>query len=596
MVGSSPFGPFSTPIQPHADSGSTLLSSLPPPTPPPLYVQEHLAPPAYSYGAGTSILLNDGTPSSNTYNTDRGADVTSHSDGTPQGILTKTDTAAPLNPDNDYGPSPVRRLFIGSEEESQGDSSAEPIVDTNPISIPQPSSPTLNHVSAPQSCATRSTILYPVNLPTITIHSVPLSTTPKMSKPLPLLSGFQSVPRSETQDTCLTPMRMDVEMFRTKRKRAESPQTAPAPPTPQKMTPSMRRTPPPTAPPKIPSLENSGVRTCDFTTVCKLGAGSFGEVFEVESKKTRQRYALKIYRKTSKSSSGKEYYNTKNLGQHVNIVQIYELWEENFHTHILVQLCPNGSLKQRLSQHIDTHLDPDSQDYHLPQDTVLRWCSWIAQGLAHMHRHQIMHLDIKPENCLFDAQDILKIADLGNSSHVKDRDKSEGDSAYMDQQCLKENYGYFCDIFSLGIMMFEIVTHYILPRTGEAFHLLRDGKVMFPSHHNWPYTRELEQLIEGMMNPEFSARPTAVQLLQHRLLVPYVTDSRTAQLVHVTRHLEFSSQTPVAPTATTSTITQPTTPETPSHPATPQVLSPTPSPPQTPTHPSTSYPLPNHNL
>ncbi|KAH3743220.1 hypothetical protein Pelo_15393 [Pelomyxa schiedti] len=43
---------------------------------------------------------------------------------------------------------------------------------------------------------------------------------------------------------------------------------------------------------------------------------------------------------------------------------------------------------------------------------------------------------------------------------------------------------------------------------------------MFPSHHNWPYTRELEQLIEGMMNPEFSARPTAVQLLQTSAACP----------------------------------------------------------------------------
>lgn len=102
----------------------------------------------------------------------------------------------------------------------------------------------------------------------------------------------------------------------------------------------------------------------------------------------------------------------------------------------------------------------------------------------------------------------------------------EGDSRYMSLELLNGSFTDLtkCDIFSLGISVYEIVTQIPLPANGEYWHQLRHE--LFPTHHTT--TKKLKTLevimteeeiaafmliLYEMMRNNASLRPTAAELL-----------------------------------------------------------------------------------
>merc|ERR1711957_231482 len=88
-------------------------------------------------------------------------------------------------------------------------------------------------------------------------------------------------------------------------------------------------------------------------------------------------------------------------------------------------------------------------------------------GLAHIHSYQVMHCDIKPENILVGRDGAYKIGDLGQSIACKAWDEQEGDACYLSRDLLESNPSTAADIFSFGIMLFEIKSGEPLPGSGE---------------------------------------------------------------------------------------------------------------------------------
>lgn len=68
----------------------------------------------------------------------------------------------------------------------------------------------------------------------------------------------------------------------------------------------------------------------------------------------------------------------------------------------------------------------------IPEKVVVSYLKAVLIGLASIHKHGILHLDIKPENLLFKGN-TLKIADFGLSraARIRSGDIEEGDSRYL---------------------------------------------------------------------------------------------------------------------------------------------------------------------
>ena len=72
---------------------------------------------------------------------------------------------------------------------------------------------------------------------------------------------------------------------------------------------------------------------------------------------------------------------------------------------IILEWCPGGSLQSLL-----TTFTP-----HLPLLSVVRYSYDILQGILYLHRHDILHRDIKPRNVLVTTSGQCKLADFGTS-------------------------------------------------------------------------------------------------------------------------------------------------------------------------------------
>ena len=53
-----------------------------------------------------------------------------------------------------------------------------------------------------------------------------------------------------------------------------------------------------------------------------------------------------------------------------------------------------------------------------PEEEIRRVMHMIMTGLHHIHVNKVVHRDLKPQNCMVDKQDQLRIIDFGLSKNV----------------------------------------------------------------------------------------------------------------------------------------------------------------------------------
>jgi len=111
-------------------------------------------------------------------------------------------------------------------------------------------------------------------------------------------------------------------------------------------------------------------------------------------------------------------------------------------------------------------------------------------GLEELHSQDIVHLDIKPENILKGKTGKFKLGDLGMSRFLtkisEDANIPEGDCRYLAQELLSKDVFAFlpdlkkCDIFSLGITAYELITLEELEKNGAEWRAFRNGSFQYP--------------------------------------------------------------------------------------------------------------------
>lgn len=147
---------------------------------------------------------------------------------------------------------------------------------------------------------------------------------------------------------------------------------------------------------------------------------------------------------------------------HPNIVTIYDAGDEHDLAYIAMEYLKGSDLVKHVKK-----------DNLLPLTKVLELMQQAADGLGYAHSLNVVHRDIKPANIMWDPEsDSLKITDFG-IARITDSSKTKtgmvlGTPSYMSpEQLAGKKIEGPSDLFSLGVMLFQMVTGQ-LPFKGDS--------------------------------------------------------------------------------------------------------------------------------
>lgn len=128
----------------------------------------------------------------------------------------------------------------------------------------------------------------------------------------------------------------------------------------------------------------------------------------------------------------------------------------------------------------------------------------LFQAVYHCHAQDIMHRDIKPDNIMITSDDEVRLIDFGFAAVSKARDQTEvaGTPYYMAPEMINHSYGKQSDIWSLGVILFTLVSGY-LPFQGddmeELYRKICNGDYHFDEEGFQHVSKECKDLISKLL-------------------------------------------------------------------------------------------------
>lgn len=202
------------------------------------------------------------------------------------------------------------------------------------------------------------------------------------------------------------------------------------------------------------------------------------------------------------------------LGDHPNVVTIYDLGEEGDQIYIVSQFMDGGDVAATLDAAPDERLSPDR---------ALEITAQIATALEHAHEKGIIHRDIKPENVWLTSDGTAKLGDFGMAmvstrTRITAAGMMIGTVNYMAPEIVLGNSREAdarADIYSLGSMLYEMLTG-LPPFEGDMDTVIKAhlNEVPEPPSKKAPgISAEIDSLVLWMLAKAPNDRPRSAQML-----------------------------------------------------------------------------------
>ena len=144
---------------------------------------------------------------------------------------------------------------------------------------------------------------------------------------------------------------------------------------------------------------------------------------------------------------------------HPNIVNVYDVGEDNGVYYIVMELVEGITLKEYIQKH--GRIEPKE---------AIDFAIQIAQGVQAAHEHHTIHRDIKPQNIILANNGTLKVTDFGiakAASSSTTTTNAMGSVQYISPEQARGGFSdERSDIYSLGITLYEMLTGHV-PFEGE---------------------------------------------------------------------------------------------------------------------------------
>ena len=252
----------------------------------------------------------------------------------------------------------------------------------------------------------------------------------------------------------------------------------------------------------------------------KIGKGKFGLVKCGINKETKQQVAIKIMAKKNMDKSDLELAKVEidilKIGQHPNIIKLYDIYENENYIYIIMEYCSGGDLLSYFEHY----------EYELKETRVCEIIHKLSMAIYYLHSYGIVHRDLKPENILMtdlSPEADIRLLDFGLSKIIGNEEKCTepyGTLSFVAPEVLQgKPYDKSVDLWSIGIITFLLLCGY-LPFDDKhsereiARQTIQDP-VPFESKIWNKYTPEAKNFVEGLLQKKPEKRFTIKEILEH---------------------------------------------------------------------------------
>eukprot|EP00927_Polykrikos_kofoidii_P046898 TRINITY_DN41004_c0_g1_i1.p1 TRINITY_DN41004_c0_g1~~TRINITY_DN41004_c0_g1_i1.p1 ORF type:complete len:748 (+),score=114.04 TRINITY_DN41004_c0_g1_i1:87-2330(+) len=269
----------------------------------------------------------------------------------------------------------------------------------------------------------------------------------------------------------------------------------------------------------------------------RIGKGSYATVWKGHLEGGDEVVAVKVVSRQTVTETAQLRQEVDVLRRisHVNIVRFRDLKKSASHFYLVLEYCAGGDLSQFLRER-----------GRVQEDTAKMFLTQIAAGLCVLHRENVIHRDLKPQNILLSNsgnEPVLKIADFGFARALQPQDMAAtvcGSPLYMAPEILRhEPYDTRADLWSVGAILYELVLGRPPFSGANPMQLLanieKSDRVSFDGAQA-PVSSEGQELLGSLLVRLPAQRLSSREFSQHSYVrLAQLSDPREGDLLTVTR-------------------------------------------------------------
>ena len=287
---------------------------------------------------------------------------------------------------------------------------------------------------------------------------------------------------------------------------------------------------------RVTESKNKDIRK-NYEFISMLGNGSFGKVRLYRDKNYKELlFAIKTLKKEGITSYHfsllKQEVDILSNMDHPNIVKYFGIFEDDYFIHIVMEYLKGQDLSKIISLKNYTDFNENQMGQIIHQ---------LLKALSFIHSKNIIHRDIKPENILFsDKRNIfsLKLIDFGLATFQEQEKKTAGTPMYMSPEVVDGKGTYVSDIWSVGVVVYQMVTGKLPFDGGEN----DENQILYEHIKNDEYNKEklnnvecsddVKDFIDKALQKDIKKRMTVQEALNHPWIKKFNVNSLDPSLLN----------------------------------------------------------------
>uniref|UniRef100_A0A4W3IYP1 Ribosomal protein S6 kinase n=1 Tax=Callorhinchus milii TaxID=7868 RepID=A0A4W3IYP1_CALMI len=275
--------------------------------------------------------------------------------------------------------------------------------------------------------------------------------------------------------------------------------------------------------PVVQQLHRSSIQFTDmYDQKEDIGVGSYSICKRCVNKSTNMEYAVKIIEKIKRDPS-EEIEILLRYGQHPNIITLKHVYDDGKCVYLVTELMKGGELLDKiLRQKFFSEREASAVLYT------------ITKTVEYLHAQGVVHRDLKPSNILYVDEsgnpESIRICDFGFAKQLRAENGLLMTPCYTanfvaPEVLKKQGYDAACDIWSLGVLLYTMLTGYTPFANGpddtpdEILARIGSGKFSLAGGY-WDTVSDMaKDLVSKMLHVDPHRRLTTAQVLQHPWIV-----------------------------------------------------------------------------